>query len=495
MAESQIPTGTNRLAITLTVMLAAGLYALDWTIASVALPHMQGTFSSTQDQVSWVITSYLVVSAVMMPVTSWLAQKLGRKRLFTLAVGGFTLASWLCGSAGSLEAEVISRIIQGASGAFLIPLSQSIMLDSYPQHMHTRAMSMWGLGVMLGPVIGPTLGGYLTEEYSWRWVYYINLPMGLLALVGGLVFLKPDRPNPKVAPFDWPGFIFLGLAIGGLQAMLDRGERQNWFDSGEILIEGLISAVAGWLFLVHALTARAPLIHLHLFRDRNYALGNFFVFLYGLLTLAPLVLMPPFLQDLQGYPITEVGFLLSPRGIGMMVTMVVVGRLGERLNPRIGVAFGFSLLALTSFSMSGWNLQVTPWDVAWTGFVQGAGAGAVVVSLSAMTFHSLPMEYRTEASSVWNLIRSVGSSIGVAVTLVVLVRMTGTNRAQLGETITRFSPLHGGDATAMAALQGEVTRQAFMIGYIDVFYGAALASLAALPMILLIKKPKPLVMD
>jgi DHA2 family multidrug resistance protein len=491
MSYSQNPAA-NRLAITITVMLASGLYALDWTIASVALPHMQGAFSATQDQVSWVITSYLVVSAIMLPATSWLAQKLGRKRLFVLAIAGFTVSSWLCGAANSLATEVLFRICQGASGAFLIPLSQSIMLDSYPQHMHTKAMALWGVGVMLGPVIGPTLGGFLTEQYSWRWVYFINLPMGVIAIAGSLVFLKPDKPNPDTAPFDWFGFAFLGLAIGSLQTMLDRGERQSWFESGEIVVEALIAAVAVWLFLVHALTARAPLIHLRLFADRNYALGNFFVFIYGLLTLAPLVLMPPFLQDLQGYPITEVGVLLSPRGIGMMVTMMVVGRLGERLNPRMGVASGFIMLAITSFAMSGWTLEVTPWDVAWTGFVQGAGAGAVVVSLSSVTFLSLPLRYRTEASSVWNLVRSIGSSVGVAITLAVLVRMTGTNRAQLGEEITRFSPLADGSSTAMALLEGEVTRQAFMIGYIDVFYAAAIASLVVLPLIFLIRKAEPL---
>jgi DHA2 family multidrug resistance protein len=491
-AQSGKSDYSNRLAITVTVMLASGLYALDWTIATVALPHMQGTFSATQDQVSWVITSYLVVSAIMLPVTSWLASKLGRKRLFVLAVSSFTISSWLCGAANSLEAEVLFRICQGASGAFLIPLSQSIMLDTYPQHMHTRAMALWGVGVMLGPVIGPTLGGYLTEQYSWRWVFFINLPMGLIAVVGSLIFLKPDKANPKTAPFDWLGFVFLGLAIGSLQAMLDRGERRNWFESGEILLESLVAAVAAWLFVVHAFTARAPLIHLRLFADRNYALGNFFVFIYGLLTLAPLVLMPPFLQELQGYPITDVGILLSPRGIGMMMTMMVIGRLGDRLNPRAGVATGFVMLAITSFAMSGWTLDVTPWDVAWTGFIQGAGAGAVVVSLSSVTFLTLPVAFRTEASSVWNLVRSIGSSIGVAIALAVLLRMTGTNRSQLGEAITRFSPLSDGSAAAMAILENEVTRQAYMIGYIDVFYAAAIASIAVLPLIWMIRKPPPL---
>lgn len=491
----------NRGLITLAVMLASGMYALDWTIAAVALPHMQGTFSATQDQISWVLTSYIVISAIMLPTTGWLSRRFGRKRLFLVSVGSFTMFSLACGSADSMAAEVAFRIGQGLSGAYLIPLSQSIMLDNYPVEQHAKAMAIWGFGVMLGPIIGPTVGGYLTEVSTWRWVFYINLPAGCIAFVLGWLWLPGELGDDKARSFDWFGFAALGLAIGALQMMLDRGQRLDWFQSPEIIIEATLACLGLYTFVVHSLTSPSPLVSLRLFKDRNYAIGLLIIFVYGLLTLAPIVLMPQLLHDLRDYPITIIGLLLSPRGAGLMLSMMILGRLGARIDPRIPVGFGFAMLAFSSWVMAGWNLEVGMWDVAWTGALQGLGAGAIVLPMSTLTYSTLDPAYRTEAAAVWNLIRSVGSSAGISIALVILVRMSATSRAYLAEHLTPFNELlafhglagrlHALDARLAGQLDLEILRQSAMIGYLDVFYVAAIASALAMPLILLLRQPPP----
>ncbi len=491
----------NRGLITLTMMLASGIYALDWTIAAVALPHMQGTFSTTQDQISWVLTSYIVMSAIMLPTTGWLSRRLGRKRLFLMSIGSFTLFSLACGSANSLGTEVAFRIGQGMSGAYLIPLSQSIMLDTYPKEEHSKAMAIWGIGVMLGPVIGPTIGGYLTEISSWRWVFYINLPAGCIALIAGWLCLPGEPGDSEVQQFDWFGFSVLGLSIGALQMMLDRGQRLDWFQSTEIIIEATLILLGLYIFVVHSLTSPRSLINLRIFQDRNYALGSVVIFLYGLLTLAPIVLMPPFLQDLRGYPITLVGLVLAPRGLGLMLSMMVLGYVGPRIDPRIPVGFGFAMLAMSSWTMTGWNLDTEMWDVIWIGALQGIGAGAIYVPMATLTFSTLDPDYRTEAASVWNLIRSIGSSLGISISLVILVRMSATSRADLTGHITPFNDSLNFynlsnrstslDVQQIGRLDVEIIRQSMMIGYLDVFYVAAVASAFALPLVLFLRQPPP----
>jgi DHA2 family multidrug resistance protein len=485
--------------VTATLVLASMIYSIDWTIAAVALPHMQGTFSATQDQISWVLTSYIVASAVMLPATGWLGARLGRRRLFLVAVGGFTVFSLFCGTAGSLPAEVLLRVAQGACGAFLIPLSQAIMLDAYPPEEHGRAMAFWGMGVVLGPVVGPTLGGYLTDALSWRWVFFINIPVGCLALLGGFTFLPKTPPAPSVRPFDLFGFLSLAAGVGAMQMMLDRGERLDWFDSREIVIEAIVMAAGIYFFVAHSLTARAPLVDLRLMRDRNYALGMLLVFLYGLLTLAPMVLMPPFLEDLQDYPMTTIGLLLSPRGLGLFMAMMILARIGQAVDLRLQIAAGFLVLAASSWWMSTWNLEVASSAVFWTGLMQGIGAGSIIGPLGVLTFATLAPAHRTEGASIWNLIRSIGSSIGIATALAILVRTTGINRGVLVEHVTayneilRHSALPGGgslaDPSTLALLDHEITRQAMMIGYVDVFYLCTLTSILAMPLILLLGKP------
>jgi DHA2 family multidrug resistance protein len=487
----------NRGLVTGTLVLSSMIYSIDWTIAAVALPHMQGAFSATQDQISWVLTSYIVASAVMLPATGWLSARIGRKILFFVSVGGFSLFSLFCGAAESLPAEVLLRVGQGACGAFLIPLSQAIMLDSYPPEEHGKAMALWGMGVVLGPVIGPTLGGYLTDALSWRWIFFINVPVGVAALLGGALFLPRMPPADDPRPFDLFGFGALALGVGAMQMMLDRGQRLDWFESREIVIEAIVMVAGLYFFVVHSLTSPGAIVDLRLMRDRNYALGMVLVFLYGLLTLAPMVLMPPFLKDLQDYPIATIGLLLSPRGIGLFMAMILLGRLGDRLDPRLQITSGFVLLAVSSWWMSGWNLEVTVGPVFWTGLMQGLGAGSIIGPLGLLTFASLSAEHRTEAASMWNLIRSLGSSIGIATALAILVRTAGISHGVLAEAISPYNDmlrqqaLPGGteltDPSALLELEGEVARQALMIGYVDVFYLCAITSILALPLIPLLR--------
>jgi len=477
------------------------IYAIDWTVAAVALPHMQGTFSATQDQISWVMTSYIVVSAITLPTTGWLSTKLGRKRLFVISIAGFSFFSLLCGAAGSLATEVTARIAQGCFGAFLIPLSQSLMLDNYPPAEHAKATALWGLGVILGPVIGPTLGGYLTEEYSWPWVFYVNVPVGVLALLGALLFLPKDPERKPGSGFDWIGYLALAVAVGGLQLMLDRGERQDWFHAPEIQIEAAISLLGFYVFIAHSLTAPHPIVNLRLLLDRNYALGLLFAFLYGVLTLPPMVLLPPLLTNLRGYPVVDVGMLLSPRGFGLMCAMLILGRLGARVDPRLSLTFGFSALAFSSWAMTQWNLDVSAFEVIWTGIVQGLGAGAIVVPLGAITFVTLDPTHRTEAASMWNLVRSAGSSIGISIAVFIVARLSGITRAGLVEHVTPFNPGFAYAETSglwsmdtlcsLALLSHEIDRQAVMIGYLDVFLLSTWMALAALPLIFLLSRARP----
>lgn len=486
--------------VTITAVLASMIYSIDWTIAAVALPHMQGTFSATQDQIAWVMTSYIVVSAIALPTTGWLSAMLGRKRLFLLSIGGFTVFSLLCGAANSLEAEILARALQGCFGAFLIPLSQSLMLDNYPKEQHSQAMALWGLGVIFGPVIGPTVGGYLTEEYSWRWVFYVGVPIGALAFVGGQVFLPKDTRSQPAAKFDWLGFAALAVAVGSLQLMLDRGERLDWFESMEVRIEAGLIVLGFYVFVVHALSTATPLVNLRLLLDRNYVLGLLLAFLYGVLTLPPMILLPPLMAQLQGYPVVTVGLLMSPRGVGLMLAMIILGRVGNRIDPRLTLAAGFLSIGLSSWFMSGWSLDVQASAVVWPGIMQGVGAGAIVVPLGVVTFATLDPVYRTEAAAMWNLVRSAGSSIGIALAVFLVARMSAISRGELVNHVSVYSPnvrmaeaagrIALDEPAVMARFSDEVTRQALMIGYIDVFYLSAWMAALSLPFVIMLARSK-----
>lgn len=485
--------------VTLTVMLATIMQALDTTIANVALPHMQGSVGATQDQISWVLTSYIVASAIFMPLTGFLAGRYGRKRLFILSVVGFTLTSMLCGAAQSLGQIVAFRFLQGVFGASLVPLSQAVMLDSYPREKHGSAMALWGVGVMIGPILGPSLGGWLTEYYSWRWVFYINLPFGLLAWLGLSTFLQ-ETPLDRQRRFDLLGFALLSLGIGALQMMLDRGESLDWFASAEVVAEALLCVLALYLFVVHIFTHDHPFIEPGLLRDRNFALGLVFIFVVGIILLATMALLPPFLQGLMGYPIIDVGLLLAPRGLGTMAAMMLVGRLSGKVDPRALILLGLGLISFSLWRMSLFNLDTPGRDIVVTGITQGLGLGFIFVPLSTLTFSTLAPRYRNEATALYSLMRNIGSSIGISIVISYLAQRVQINHAAYADYIDASSrlPLRlavESGALELASPQGLaranqlLNQQAATLAYLQDFRLMMWITLAAVPLLLLLRQP------
>ena len=488
----------HRTLVTLSVMLATIMQALDTTIANVALPHMQGSMGATQDQISWVLTSYIVAAAIFMPLTGFLSARFGRKRLFLVSVVGFTLASMLCGVAQSLSQIVLYRLLQGVFGAALVPLSQAVLLDTWPREQHGSAMALWGVGVMVGPILGPSLGGWLTDHYDWRWVFYINLPIGLLAWYGIAAFVSETELDVK-RRFDLFGFGMLALSIGALQMMLDRGETLGWFQSGEIVFEAILAGLAFYLFLAHTLTSRQPFLDPELFRDRNFSVGLVFIFLVGIVLLATMALLPPFLQGLLGYPVIDVGFLLVPRGVGTMLAMLAVGRIAGRVDARALIAFGLALTAWSLWMMTRFTLETGAGDIVRTGAIQGLGLGFIFVPLSTLAFSTLAPRFRNEGTAMFSLVRNIGSSIGISVVISYLAMRTQANHAAFSAYVepSSLALRHAVESGAvslaspagLAAVNAAVTRQAVTLAYLQDFRLMMWVSLAALPLVLLLRKP------
>jgi DHA2 family multidrug resistance protein len=498
MAQDLAAGGSNRAGITACVILATLMQALDTTIANVALPYIQGSVSASQDQIAWVLTSYIAAAAIMTPPTGYLAGRFGVKPLFLICVAGFTVASMLCGMAQSLVEIVLFRILQGMFGAALVPLSQSVLLGIYPPERQGFAMALFGVGVMAGPVLGPVLGGWLTENYSWRYVFYINLPIGVLAFLGMLVFL-PATGRKAAAKLDWFGFATLSLAIGALQVLLDRGEQLDWFGSGEIWIEAIIAASAFYLFLVHTFTADAPFVRPALFRDRNFAAGTLFIAIIGLTYYASMALQPPYLQGLMNYPVVTAGLVMGPRGIGTMAAMMLVGRLVGRLDTRLLLAVGLGLTAWSFYTMTGWTPDVSQTEIVVIGVVQGAGLGFLFVPLSSATLATLPPDERTEGAGIYNLSRNIGSSVGISVVTSLLTQNTQANHADIAQHVTAVNRQFDNPAIAhmlspvtaagRAALDAVVAQQAQIIAYIDDYKLLMIATLAAVLLLVVFKKP------
>ena len=480
--------------ITASVMLATIMQVLDLTIANVALPHMQGSLSATQTQVAWVLTSYVVAAAIMTPATGFLSARLGRKQLLLISISGFTVASALCGAATSLPEIIAFRILQGLFGATLVPLSQALLLDTYPKEQHGSAMALWGVGVMVGPILGPSLGGILTEYYNWRWVFYINVPLGLLALSGIAAFVKATPKQDR--PFDITGFAYLTVAIGALQLMLDRGESEGWFTSPEVLTEAVLFIVGIYLFVVQTLTARKPFINPVIFLDRNFSVGLIFIFVLGIVLLATMALLPPFLQNLMGYSVLDTGYVLAPRGLGSMASMMMVGRLLGKVDARYMIFTGLLLIAYSLWDMTRFTTDVGTWPIVYTGVVQGVGLGLVFVPLNTLSFATLAPRFRDDGASLYSLMRSIGSSIGTSIVVTLFGRNTQVNHAVLSEQVTSFNAPHLPpawqitDPTGVAALNAEVTRQAATIAYLDDFHFMMYVTLAAIPLLLLIRAPR-----
>jgi MFS transporter, DHA2 family, multidrug resistance protein len=488
----------NRAAITASIMLATFMQGVDTTIANVALPHMQGSFSCSQDQIAWVVTSYIVAAAIMTPLTGWLASRFGIKYVFLFSVIGFTIASALCGAATSLAQLVIYRLLQGICGAALVPLSQSVLLQVNPPEQHAKAMAVWGMGVILGPIIGPALGGWLTDDYSWRWVFYINVPVGVLAAAGIMVFIHETRHGQREA-FDWFGFVTLSVAIGALQMMLDRGELKDWFGSTEIWIEAIVAALCLYLFIVHTATAgERSFLNRALLKDSNCVAGIVLMFLIGIPLYGSMTLLPTMMQALMNYPVITAGFVTAPRGVGTMVAMILVARLVGKIDVRLIILGGLALTAVSLWQMTGFSLQMGMGPFITTGLLQGFGLGFVFTPLSVVTFSTLPRNALTQGTAIFSLMRNVGGSVGISIVEALLVENTQVVHSRLAEHIrpdnplaqTLGSPYSLTDLHGVAALNAEVTRQAQMIAYIDDFHLMVIIILAAAPFLLLLRRSR-----
>jgi DHA2 family multidrug resistance protein len=499
MARAEASSGViNRAMITATVMLATLMQALDTTIANVALPYMQGSLSATRDQVNWVLTSYIVAAAIITPATGWLEARFGRKPLFLTAVIGFIVTSMLCGAAVSLAQIVVFRLLQGIFGAPLVPLSQAVLLDAYPREQQGQAMAVFGLGVMLGPILGPTLGGWLTDSYSWRWVFYVNVPFGLLCALGILLFLGRRAERPLAGRLDWLGFSSLSLGIGALQLCLDRGERLDWFASHEIQLEAALCVLGFYLFTIHSMSAKNPFVDPMLFRDRNFVIGIILIFIVGAVLLATLALLTPYLESLMNYPVLTAGLVLAPRGFGTMAAMVIAGQLLRFTDPRLLIATGLGITGLALYLMTGFTPDVSQGTIIRTGLIQGFGIGCVFVPLSTVAFGTLAPALRTQGAGLFNLMRNIGSSIGISLMSYLLVRNAATEQAALVEHVNPYRQVvrdythELGLATlgGRAALAQIVTAQAEAVAFIDNFKLMMFVSFLAIPLVMLVQRPR-----
>ncbi|MEP6885328.1 MAG: MDR family MFS transporter [Gammaproteobacteria bacterium] len=486
--------------ITLSIMLATIMQTLDSTIANVALPHMQGALSASQDQIAWVLTAYIVAAAIATPLTGWMVDRFGQKNIFLASIGGFTLASMLCGLSNTLTEIVAARLLQGVFGAALVPLSQVVLLDINPREKQGSAMAIWGVGVMVGPILGPTLGGWLTDAYSWRWVFFINVPIGLLAIYGMWKYIRPV-PGIRRMRFDMFGFSTLSLSIGALQMLLDRGQQNDWFSSTETWVEMIVLIVMSTYFIAHTVMtpAHKSFVDFRLFKNQNYVTGVLFIFIMGLVLYATRALLPTMLETLLDYPVATTGLVTAPSGLGTMVAMLIVGRLIGKIDLRLMLFAGFAISAMALWQMAHYSLQLSPSDIVWPGVIQGIGVGLVFVPLSAATFATLNPEMRAQGTALFSLVRNIGSSIGISLVQTLLVRNTVLAHAELTERITNASPAWQnpaiakaydlGTSSGVAFLDGSITQQAAMVAYIDDFWLMLFLTLAVMPLLLLIRPP------
>ena len=488
---SQDSAGTpHRGLITASIMLATVMTSLDTTIANVALPHMEGSMSASADQITWVLTSYIVASAIGTPLTGWLSGRFGRKTVFMVAIIGFTLASTLCGAATSLGQIVLFRLTQGAFGAVLVPLSQAVMLDAYPADQQGPAMAIWGMGAVVGPIIGPALGGWLTDTFSWRAVFYINVPLGALATAGVFSFIQGHTHKDKV-PFDFTGFFLLSIAIGAFQLFLDRGPNLAWLDSREVWIEMVTAAVAIMLFVFHILTFDRPFLPLALVKDRNFVTATLMGFFVGFLMFTTLALLPPMLETLMGYPVVTTGLVTMPRGLGSMVSMYIVGRVINRIDTRVMVAFGMALSSLSLLGMSGFSLAMDSRLVMVMGLIQGIGVGLVFVPLTTLAFATLDARFRADGTGVFTLVRSLGAASGISTMQALFTHNTQTVHARLVTGLPTLvpAPFSLNSPTGAMTLNNEITRQSAMVAYIDDFRLLFIVGMLVIPLLIFMRPP------
>ena len=495
-ATHPLPSG-ERLIVTIGVMMAVLLQVLDTTIANVALPHMQASLSATQDTINWVLTSYIVSSAIALPISGWLADKVGRKRLLLISVVVFTVASVLCATATSLVEMVAFRALQGVGGAFIVPLAQATLFDINPREKHGQAMALFGGGVMIGPILGPVIGGWLTDNYNWRWVFLVNLPVGIICILIMSQFMPEGEKHKR--RFDMFGFVLLAIALASLQFCLDRGQQNDWFSSWETIIEAGLAIAAGWMFIVHMVSAEHPLFDREIFKDRNFATSVVFMAVTGVLLLAGLALLPPLLQNMYGYSVLQSGFLTAPRGLGTLFSMLIAGRMTGKMDARILVGIGVILMGYSLHMMTGFAIDQPSRPVIMSGIVQGLGLGLIFVPLQTLAFETLAARFRTTGAALLNLSRNIGGSIGISVVSTELVRLTQVSHADMAAQITQqtiptadptllqtVAPVAG--PTALAFINGLITKQALFIAYLDDFKMMMIITFAILPLLFFMKR-------
>ena len=489
----------HRLLIMGCTMIATLMQALDNTIANVALPHMQGSLGASRDQITWVLTSYVIAAAILTAPVGWFAARFGRKRFFLVSLVGFTITSMFCGIAQSLPQEVAFRFLQGCFGAALVPLSQSVMLDLYPMESRGTAMAIWGTGVMIGPILGPTLGGYLTDMYNWRWVFFINVPFGIAAVAGLVLFLQ-DRQRNTALRFDWMGFLALAAGLGALQLMLDRGYSKDWFSSPEVVIEAVIAGLGFYLFIVHMFTSEKPFIPPRLFKDIGFLSGFATMFAVGVVLLGSSALLPPYLQDLGHYSVTQTGLLMTPRGIGTMLVMMIAGRLTRIVDPRLLMGVGVICIAGAMWDMTQWTPEIGLMRLAVVSMIQGAGISFVFIPLQVVGFATLAPSLRTDAAALYSLSRNIGSAIGVSATATLLSSSFQRIHAQFAEQITPFNRalqsgaqgLFMGPVTpfGIQGVEAQVQYHAYVAAYANDFMLMFWTCLPLLPLLFFMRKPK-----
>ncbi len=499
----------NPWIIAIAVMLGTFMEVLDTTVVNVSLPHIAGSLSASVDESTWVLTSYLVANAIILPMTGWLANYFGRKRILMISIFGFTAASFLCGLAPSLPMLIIFRIIQGATGGGLQPLSQAIMLEAFPPDQRGKAMAFWGLGIVVAPMLGPVIGGWITDNYSWRWIFYINLPVGLGAMIMSYLFIfDPAYISRKIAKVDFWGIGLLALGIGALQIMLDKGQEEDWLSSDFIRWLMVITVVGLALFVLNELLDWHPIVNLRVFKVRTYATGVFMMTVLGFVLYGSTVLIPIFLQTLLGYPALQAGYAMLPRGLGSFIAMPLVGMLMSKVEPRKLLAYGIVVASISLWMLGEINLNAGYWDIFWPQFIQGTAMGFLFVPLTTITHDPIPKEQMGNATSLFNLMRNIGGSVGIATVTTIVARKTQSNINILGSYVTPFGDtarqafegaramfmskgmdLATATQQAYASIYGVVQREAAMLSFIHAFRLLAIVFIILLPLVLIMKRP------
>jgi DHA2 family multidrug resistance protein len=510
MADDAEHKHINPWLIAVAVMFATFMEVLDTTVVNVSLPHIAGSLSSTIDEATWALTSYLVANAIILPMTGWLASMFGRKNLLMLSVVGFTASSFLCGLAPTLPMLILFRIMQGATGGALQPLSQAVLLEAFPPQDRGKAMAFWALGIVVAPILGPVLGGWLTDSYSWRWVFYINIPVGIASIVMTKLYIfDPPYLRAQSRKVDYWGIGMLAVGIGALQFVLDKGQEDDWFSSTTIVVLSVLAAVTLVTLVIHLLTTDEPVVDLRVFKERSYAVGVFLMTVVGFVLYGSMVLLPVMLQTLLGYPPLQAGIAMAPRGIGSFFMMPITGLMTGRFDPRKLLAAGLFIGGLTLLWLSVLNLQAGYWDIFWPQLLQGVGMSLLFVPLTTVSMDSIPREKMGNATSLFNLMRNIGGSIGIAATGTMLARNNQTTTSTLGANVTPYDPATqtlfaqmrgafmaaGNDIAtatdrAYAAIFGMVQRQATMVSFVGIFQLLGILFIAIIPLVLLMKRPK-----